>query len=103
MAHVMAIRSSASRCGGRGSPRTLPLLGVVLLTFALRLATIYVPWLQPIFKTVQALDADEAAICFGAAGLVSTAAEAEKRWRRHLATRGIAARKRAQHPASKPS
>ena len=87
MAHVMAIRSEREPLWRQGLASNLPLLGAVLLTFALQLATIYVPWLQPIFKT-EALDADELAICFGAAGLVYLAAEAEKRWRRHLATRG---------------
>ena len=90
MAHVMAIRSEREPLWRQGLASNLPLLGAVLLTFALQLATIYVPWLQPIFKT-EALDADELAICFGAAGLVYLAAEAEKRWRRHLATRGTQA------------
>ena len=90
MAHVMAIRSEREPLWRQGLASNLPLLGAVLLTFALQLATIYVPWLQPIFKT-EALDADELAICFGAAGLVYLTAEAEKRWRRHLATRGTQA------------
>ena len=67
MAHVMAIRSEREPLWRQGLASNLPLLGAVLLTFALQLATIYVPWLQPIFKT-EALDADELAICFWRGG-----------------------------------
>ncbi|MFT3663884.1 cation-translocating P-type ATPase [Piscinibacter sp.] len=87
MAHVMAVRSERDPLWRQGLSSNLPLLGAVLLTFVLQLATIYVPVLQPIFKT-EALDADELGICFGAAAVVYLAAEAEKRWRRHLRSRG---------------
>jgi Ca2+-transporting ATPase len=86
MAHVMAIRSEREPLWRQGLASNAPLLGAVLLTLVLQLATIYVPWLQPIFKT-EALDAAELAICFGAAAVVYLAAEAEKAWRRHLRTR----------------
>jgi len=53
----------------------------VSLTFALQLATIYIPWLQPVFSTV-ALSAVELGICLAAAGVLLLAVEAEKAWRR---------------------
>jgi Ca2+-transporting ATPase len=83
MAHVMAIRSETESllCQGLGSNR--PLLGAVLLTFALQMATIYVPWLNPIFKT-EALSLPELALCLAAAGVVWLVVELEKAWRRSL-------------------
>jgi Ca2+-transporting ATPase len=86
MAHVLAIRSEREPLWRQGLTSNAPLLGAVLLTLALQLATIYVPWLQPIFKT-EALDASELAICFSAAAVVYGAAEAEKAWRRHARSR----------------
>jgi Ca2+-transporting ATPase len=58
-----------------------PLLGAVLLTFALQMATIYLPFLNPIFKT-QPLSLPELALCLGAAGVVWLVVEIEKAWRR---------------------
>ena len=45
------------------------------------MATIYVPWLNPIFKT-QPLALWELALCMGLAALVFVAVELEKAWRR---------------------
>jgi P-type Ca2+ transporter type 2C len=81
MAHVLAIRSEAEPLWRRGLASNRPLLGAVLLTLVLQLATIYVPALHPIFKT-ESLDAAELAICLLAAALVFVAAEGEKAWRR---------------------
>lgn len=50
------------------------------LTIALQLATIYVPWLPPNFRT-QPLSASELALCFGLAAVVFVAVELEKVWR----------------------
>jgi P-type Ca2+ transporter type 2C len=85
MAHVMAIRSEEQPLWRLGLRSNMPLLGAVLLTFALQMATVYVPVLNPIFKT-QPLSAGELAICVAAAALVWVAVEIEKawRWRRHL-------------------
>ena len=45
------------------------------------MATIYVPWLNPIVKT-QPLAAWELGLCVALAGLVFVAVEQEKAWRR---------------------
>jgi Ca2+-transporting ATPase len=81
MAHVMGIRSEQDPLWRIGVASNRPLLGAVLLTFALQLATIYVPVLNPIFKT-QPLSLLELCICLAAAGVVWVATEAEKAWRR---------------------
>lgn len=82
MAHVLAIRSEHEPLWRLGSNQ--PLLWSVLLTFALQMATIYVPALNPIFKTAP-LSLGELAICLGAALVVYVAVEAEKAWRRRPA------------------
>ncbi|MEJ6001725.1 cation-translocating P-type ATPase [Paucibacter soli] len=79
MAHLLAIRSERESLFAQGLLSNLPLLGAVLLTLALQLATIYSPWLQPIFRT-EALSAGELFTCFGLAGLVFVAVEMEKLW-----------------------
>lgn len=84
MAHVIAIRSETESTWQRGLFSNKPLLGAVLLTFALQMATIYVPWLNPIFKT-EPLSAPELAICVAAAAVVWGAVEIEKAWRRRRA------------------
>lgn len=81
MAHVLAIRSEREPLWRQGFASNWPLTGAVGLTLLLQLATVYVPWLQPVFKT-EALDAAELAICIAAALLVYAAAEGEKAWRR---------------------
>jgi P-type Ca2+ transporter type 2C len=81
MAHVMAIRSERESLFTQGLFSNTPLLGAVLLTLVLQLATIYVPVLQPIFRT-EALSAGELALCFGLAGVVFAVVELEKAWRR---------------------
>ena len=54
----------------------------MLLTFVLQLATIYVPFLNPIFKT-EALSLAELLICLAASAVVFIAVEIEKSWLRH--------------------
>ena len=81
LAHVLAIRSETDSLFTQGLRSNLPLLGAVALTFALQLATIYLPWLNPIFKT-EPLDAWELALCVALAALVFVAVELEKAWRR---------------------
>ena len=84
MALVLAIRSENDSLFTIGLFSNKPLLGAVLLTFALQMATIYVPWLNPIFKT-QPLPAWELGLCIALAALVFVAVELEKAWRRHRA------------------
>jgi Ca2+-transporting ATPase len=81
MAHVLAIRSESTALWRLGLRSNLPLLAAVLLTFALQLATIYLPVLNPVFRTGP-LSAAELAICLVAASLVWVAVELEKAWRR---------------------
>ena len=81
MAHVIAIRSESEPIWRLGLWSNRPLLGAVLLTFALQLATIYVPWLNPIFRT-EPLSLGELALCIGAALVVLVVVEMEKAWRR---------------------
>jgi Ca2+-transporting ATPase len=81
MAHVMGIRSEQDPLWRIGLASNRPLLGAVLLTFALQMATIYVPVLNPIFKT-QPLSPLELAVCLAAAALVWVVTEVEKIWRR---------------------
>ena len=81
MAHVMAIRSEYDPLWRIGLASNRPLLGAVLLTFALQMATIYMPILNPIFKT-QPLSAAELGVCLGAAAVVWAVVELEKAWRR---------------------
>ena len=47
------------------------------LTFALQMAVLYVPWLQPIFKTAP-LSAAELAACLALSSVVFLGVEAEK-------------------------
>ena len=81
MAHVMTIRSERESLWTLGLRSNLPLLGAVALTFLLQMATIYVPFLNPIFKT-EPLTLSELGICLGAAAVVGFAVELEKLWRR---------------------
>ena len=82
MAHVVGIRSEVDPVWRLG--RNRPLWGAVLLTFALQMATIYVPALNPIFKT-EPLNLPDLAVCLGAALIVYVAVELEKAWRRSKA------------------
>ncbi|HJV96971.1 MAG TPA: cation-translocating P-type ATPase [Albitalea sp.] len=77
MTHVLAIRSETESLFTRGFTTNMPLLGAVLLTFLLQLATIYVPALNPIFHT-EPLTAVELGICLLLAGLIFVAVEIEK-------------------------
>jgi Ca2+-transporting ATPase len=81
MAHVLAIRSETVSLFRLGLASNRPLLGAVLLTFVLQLATIYVPLLNPIFKT-EPLSLVELLICLGASAVVFIAVELEKFWLR---------------------
>ena len=77
MGHVLAIRSEKESFFSQGLFSNKPLAGAFLLTFTLQMATIYVPQLQPIFKT-EALSLFELSITLVASSLVFIAVEFEK-------------------------
>ncbi len=77
LAHALAIRSEADSLFTIGIQSNMALLGAVLLTVLLQLATIYVPVLQPIFKT-QPLSPLELSLCLVPPLLVFFAVECEK-------------------------
>jgi len=77
LGHALAIRSerdSAFRLGLGSNPG---LMAAVLFTLALQLATIYVPALNPVFKT-EPLALDELLLCLVASTFVFFAVEVEK-------------------------
>jgi Ca2+-transporting ATPase len=77
LVHVMAIRSEKESLFAVGMFSNRPMALAVLATFLLQLATIYVPALNPIFKT-EPLDAGELAVCLVISGVVLLAVEIEK-------------------------
>lgn len=81
MGHVLAIRSDRVSLLRQGLFSNLPLFGAVMLTFGLQMAVLYVPVLQPIFKT-QALSMDELLFCLGLSSVVFLTVEIEKWVRR---------------------
>ncbi|EIC28090.1 cation-translocating P-type ATPase [Methylomicrobium album] len=81
MGHVLAIRSESVSLFGRGFFSNRLLLGAVALTFALQMAVLYVPFLQPIFKT-EALSATELLFSLALSSVVFFAVEIEKWLRR---------------------
>ncbi|MDH4226773.1 MAG: cation-translocating P-type ATPase [Deltaproteobacteria bacterium] len=83
MGHVLAIRTETESLFTRGLFSNKPLLGAFALTFALQMAVIYVPALQPIFKT-EALTMSELAFTLAMSSVVFIAVEAEKLVRRRF-------------------
>ena len=79
---MLAIRSEKESFFTLGPWTNRPLLGAVLLTFALQMATIYIPALNPIFKT-EPLDADELMLCVLLSSIVFVAVEVQKWMIRH--------------------
>jgi len=77
MGHVLAIRSDKESLFKIGLFSNKPLLGAVLLTFLLQLATIYIPFLNPVFKT-SPLTAGELFITLVLSSFVFIAVEIEK-------------------------
>jgi Ca2+-transporting ATPase len=77
MGNVLAIRSEKESFFRQGVLSNKPLLGAVVLTFALQMATIYVPLLNPIFKT-QPLTLRELLCTLALSTVVFFAVEAEK-------------------------
>jgi len=83
LGHVLAIRSERESLFSQGVLSNRLLVGAVLLTFALQMAVLYVPWLNPIFKT-EPLSLGELALCLALSSVVFFGVELEK-W---LARRG---------------
>ena len=77
MAHVLAIRSERESLFRLGLLSNRPLLGAVALTFVLQMATIYVPLLNPIFRT-DPLTGSELAFCLLLSTMVFFIVEVEK-------------------------
>jgi Ca2+-transporting ATPase len=75
--HVLAIRAERESVFAIGFASNAPLLVAVLATYLLQLAVIYVPALNPVFKT-EPLDLDELLFCTFAPSLVLFAVEFEK-------------------------
>lgn len=77
MFHVLAIRSERESLFTQGLLSNWQLLAAVALTFALQVAIVYVPALNPVFHT-EALSATEFGVSVGVASLVFVAVEIEK-------------------------
>jgi Ca2+-transporting ATPase len=81
LAHVLAIRSEQTALFSLGLLSNKPLLGAVVLTFALQLAAVYLPWANELLKTTP-LNAIELGACIAAALLIFCVVETEKWLRR---------------------
>ena len=77
MGQVLAIRSERESLFRQGLGSNVPLLGAVLLTLVLQLATIYVPAFQTVFRT-QALSLGELVVSLVLSSIVFVAVEIEK-------------------------
>ena len=74
---VMALRSEERSLFAIGLLSNKPLLAAVILTVGLQFATIYIPQLNPVFKTAP-LPLTELAICLAASCVVFMAVEIQK-------------------------
>jgi Ca2+-transporting ATPase len=81
--NALAVRSEKESLFKIGLLSNKPLLGAIILSFIFQMATIYVPFLNPIFKT-KPLDLDELLITLGLASIVFFVVEAEKWWKRRM-------------------
>ena len=75
--HVLAIRTERASVFTIGFASNAPLVGAVLATLLLQLAVIYVPALNPVFKT-EPLTLAELAVCTTLPALVFVGVEIEK-------------------------
>ena len=83
MGHVLAIRSEKESLFRQGLLSNKPLLGAVILTFILQLATIYVPFLNPVFKT-EPLSLSELLFALAMSSVLFVAVEIEKWIKRRI-------------------
>ena len=84
MGHVLAIRSETQSLFTQGLFSNKLLLGAVVVTFVAQMATIYVPFLNPIFKT-EPLSFNELLLTLALSSVIFFAVEIEKLCRRRRA------------------
>ncbi|MGE5319865.1 MAG: cation transporting ATPase C-terminal domain-containing protein, partial [Hyphomicrobiaceae bacterium] len=77
LGHVLAIRSERESLFTQGLLSNVALSAALLLTFAVQMAVLYVPWLNPIFRTAP-LSVGELAACLALSSVVFVAVEIEK-------------------------
>ncbi len=83
MGHVLAIRSETESLFAQGVLSNKPLVGAFVITFALQMATVYIPFLNPIFKTTP-LAWNELAFTLALSTVVFVAVEVEKLVKRRI-------------------
>jgi len=74
---VLAIRSERESLFTQGVLSNRMLITALLFTFALQMAVLYVPWLNPIFRT-EPLGLGELAACLALSSVVFIGVEIEK-------------------------
>ncbi len=77
LGHLLAIRSERDSIFRQGFRSNLPLLGTVLLTVVLQLATLYLPAFNAVFRTVP-LTLEELSVCLALSAVPFIAVEIEK-------------------------
>jgi Ca2+-transporting ATPase len=77
LGHVLAIRSERESLFSFGVLSNRLMIGALLLTFALQMAVLYVPWLNPVFKT-EPLGLGELVACLALSSVVFIGVEIEK-------------------------
>ncbi|MBS1111797.1 MAG: calcium-transporting ATPase, partial [Nitrospirae bacterium] len=83
LGHVLAIRSEKQSLFTIGLFTNKYLLGAVVLTFMLQMATIYIPVFNSVFKT-EPLTLNELALTLVLSSVVFIAVEIEKWWKRRI-------------------
>jgi Ca2+-transporting ATPase len=86
LGHVLAIRSEKESLFSQGLLTNKPLLGAVVLTFVLQMATVYVPFLNPVFRTMP-LTFNELMITLILSSVIFWIVELEKVWKRRRSYR----------------
>jgi len=77
LGHVLAIRSESESLFTQGVLSNRMLVIALVLTFVLQMAVLYVPWLNPVFKTAP-LGPGELAACLALSSVVFVGVEIEK-------------------------
>jgi Ca2+-transporting ATPase len=95
LGHVLAIRSEKQSLFTIGLFSNMALFGAVALTFVLQMATVYVPYLNGIFKT-EPLTFVELLLVLALSSGVFIAVEIEKLFKRRNAVRGLLGKRNDQ-------